>query len=178
MPPPRVTAPTINGTIGIPPVVGRSIIIYTRMPNVEAPRILRPDEPGQARPLIGPGLCRIMDADFREHSSRTLVNRALPTLRRSDLGDVLRLGTLPALAHLVAHLLAFLQAPEPGALDAGVVDEEVLTPFVGDYETVALVLAEPLHRALLGHAPTTPFLRSVPPSIGKSSSGQRGPVPR
>jgi len=39
MPPPRVTAPTINGTIGMPPVVGRSIITYTRMPRVEAPRI-------------------------------------------------------------------------------------------------------------------------------------------
>src|SRR5215208_3529863 len=95
-----------------------------------------------------------------------------------DLRDVLRLEALPALAHLVAHLLAFLKAPEPGALDAGVVDEEVLAPFVGDYEAVALLLVEPLHRALLGHAFTMPLSSLGPPSIGKPSSDQRGPTPR
>ena len=39
MPPPRVTAPTISGTIGMPPVVGRSIVIYTTMPDGPADRV-------------------------------------------------------------------------------------------------------------------------------------------
>src|SRR5215208_8363184 len=80
-----------------------------------------------------------------------------------DLRDVLRLESLPALAHLVAHLLAFLKAPEPAARYRRVVDEELLTPFVGDYEAVALLLAEPLHRAFLGHALTTPLSSFGPP---------------
>src|SRR5215208_198498 len=95
-----------------------------------------------------------------------------------DLRDVLRLESLPALAHLVAHLLAFLKAPEPGAHDAGVVDEELLAPFVGGYEAVALLLAEPLHHAFLGHALTTPLASLGPPPHGEPSSNQRGPVPR
>ena len=62
MPPPRITAPTINGTIGMPPVVGRSIIIYTRMPNVEAPRI-PPVRTGHG----GPGCAHL----YRPSLSRT-----------------------------------------------------------------------------------------------------------
>ena len=70
---------------------------------------------------------------------------ALPCHRRGFLhfGDLLGLQALPALNHLVDHPGTLVEGPEPGALYAGVVDEDVLASVVGGDETVALLLAEP-----------------------------------
>jgi hypothetical protein len=81
------------------------------------------------------------------------------------LGDVLRLGALLALTHLVGDLLSLLEVSEPAALYSGEVHQEVLAPLVGGYEAVALLLVEPLHRAL-GHFWDPPF------SAGFSGRGE------
>ena len=61
-------------------------------------------------------------------------------------GDVLGLQALPALGYLVGDLLTLFEGPEPGALYAGVVHEDVLAAVVGGDEAVALLLAEPANR--------------------------------
>jgi hypothetical protein len=65
-----------------------------------------------------------------------------------DLGDVGRLQALPALGHLVAHLIAFFEGLESLTNYARMVHEDVLASVVRLYEAVTLVLAEPLDRPL------------------------------
>jgi hypothetical protein len=80
-----------------------------------------------------------------------------------SLGDVEGLRALPALGHLVGHLIALFEGPEPAALYGGVVDEDVLASVVRLDEAVPSVLIEPPHRSL-GHAFTLTFLSSGPAS--------------
>ena len=70
------------------------------------------------------------------------------------LRDIYRLQTLPALGHLVGHLLALVEGPKSAACYARVVHEHLFaTIFWGD-EAKALLVVEPLDRSL-GYVPKT-----------------------
>src|SRR4051794_26854224 len=62
-----------------------------------------------------------------------------------ERGDVDGLGALVAGLGVVRHLRALGQRFEAVGVDAGVVDEEVLTALVRGNEAEALVVVEPLH---------------------------------
>src|SRR5215212_4497024 len=66
---------------------------------------------------------------------------------RSYLGDVDRLGSLVASLLLVGDLAVLRERLEAGAVDTGVVDEEIAITLVRSDEPVALLVVEPLHRA-------------------------------
>jgi hypothetical protein len=56
--------------------------------------------------------------------------------------------TFPSSGQVVAYFLAFRQGAEPCASYTGVVHQEVLPAVVGGYETVPLLLTEPLDPSL------------------------------
>src|SRR5947208_2685899 len=88
---------------------------------------------------------------------------------------VRRLGPLGALRHIELDLLVLLQVPVSGALDRAEVHEDVGAVLLGD-EAVALLRAEPLHRAG-GHVPFPPF-RAVPGLAVGPPVRQSGPLGR
>src|SRR5919112_665828 len=74
-----------------------------------------------------------------------------------QLGHVHGLGTLVPRFFVVGDLAVLLERLEAGAVDAGVMDEEVAVALVGRDEPVALLVVEPLHRTG-GHAFCLPSL--------------------
>src|SRR5271169_2898092 len=69
------------------------------------------------------------------------------TYARLDRLDVYGLGALVALLGVIGHLRALLQRTVALAVDAGVMDKQVLVAVVGGDETKPLVVAEPLYCA-------------------------------
>src|SRR5262245_51045758 len=65
-------------------------------------------------------------------------------MRTSDGANVLCLVALPARCHVELDLLAFFERPVAGALNVGVVDEDVLAPAFERDEAVALLGIEKL----------------------------------
>lgn len=92
----------------------------------------------------------------------------------SDFGDVLGLGALGSRLYFEFYCVPFGQRTETVALDAGVMDEDVLSTILLN-EAEALLIVEPLdhatrHMLLLRYAfPVTLSLRQTPP--GKPVSG-------
>ena len=65
--------------------------------------------------------------------------------------DVLSLRALLTLSDIKLDLLAFLEFPEPAALDRREVDEAVFAAVVWRYETITLLCVEPLHYPCRAH---------------------------
>ena len=90
-------------------------------------------------------------------STTTTTTTTAPTWCTTTAGstierhDVLSLRALLTLSDIKLDLLAFLEFPEPAALDRREVDEAVFAAVVWRYETVTLLCVEPLHNPCRAH---------------------------